>query len=1138
MSTPPKGDELFNSGLRYFKEKKPEKALQEWNLALNIYKEEGEKRKTGIVSTYIARALHELGRYKEALVSSTQAVRILREQTDPAALKQSLITMGRTMQSFGYLEEATQALEQAAEISSPSEDRRHRVILLTEISQALARAGRYRESATRLTEALGITKDLGDQQLHGDTLAEYARILQQLEEPDKAEKVFLQLIQLWKQIGNPELGAYAQLGLASTYLAKDLFDQAEACIQRAEAFFLKSADAMGTALTKYHKARILLQRGQPETALPLGEAALQYFQSQQNLLAYAETAIVVAQILEHLVQDIRSLRLFDKAIEMFSQVGEQARLLQTHVTKGIALLRLGNRRQAEQEFTQAIRYYQEHKRPVQEAQIYIQVANTFFQLAQFRDAIEQSKMAIQLLRSQQEESLEIKAYRLLLNALQQSQRLQEDLAFLRKAEREATTQGKNWLASSLGVSLALLDQKSQTPDQIRSTLENTIRSENLPEELRAEAAINLGLLFMKNEQYSEAAQYLSQAIKDFKDSSYFDKSATYHHLAEAYRHLKKPNLQKEALLGALQTIDPQKDEVLRGRICLELGPLIEMEDAKAALKYYNAATTIFKTKELTQELLVVLQHHANLLAQTEDYQQALELITEAVRVAEELDIPATGSIERPLEWKHTQQIVGEAINIAAHYYHKHADRAIINRVIDWSTPRKVIRLHPFLAETLGFERCPELSKLMNEDQSLLTKASELRQQLSQTTFEGVNQEETQTRRTALRSELDEVLENININRNVIAAACQDPGRGMVPNDYRMLEKLTALMPPDRRWILINYDVLDEKQRIIITTLDHVGRHTLHILPISADLESVVQRLQQVKTTQELPSIVDLRDMASFLYRSLIPSRLDRELQTHTYGFLQFITDGFLNNVPFDIMYDGKEYWGLKHPMAWVPDFQCLESSLKTKALAQSGPTTVLLGVNSNPDGRSARRQRAEEIARVFLAAVPNQQKVNEPIVLFGREFTRAQLARNVDQPRTLLYFSTPTTLHYRKGEIPLQHPDSLRVIEIGVSSIFRGAPILVLDESTRTEPRADGLSTVGFLRHLVAAGAPSILFTRWTPEPQLQPVFTQSLLKHLYEGDPIAVALFHTRRKLASKGPSPHSWLAYSLCGNPFPGIL
>ena len=175
---------------------------------------------------------------------------------------------------------------------------------------------------------------------------------------------------------------------------------------------------------------------------------------------------------------------------------------------------------------------------------------------------------------------------------------------------------------------------------------------------------------------------------------------------------------------------------------------------------------------------------------------------------------------------------------------------------------------------------------------------------------------------------------------------------------------------------------------------------------------------------------------------------------------------FLNNVPFELVFDGKEYWGLKYPMAWTPDFQFFESTLKTKALAQTAVPSVVLGVNSGAEEQASRRAVAEAIVKSFLDSVPTRQGITEPIVLYGSDLTRTLLSTNLEQPRSLLYFSTPTTLHHRKGEIPLQQPDSLRVIEIGVTTLFKGAPILVLDDSMRIDPMENGMSLAGFLRHL------------------------------------------------------------------------
>ncbi|MFX1318101.1 MAG: tetratricopeptide repeat protein [Promethearchaeota archaeon] len=1139
MSAEPDANSLFEVGREYYSKKAYKEALKAWKAALEQYQKEGKKRESGIVSAEIGKTLLALGQKKEALVSCTQAVRILREVNDPPVLRAALLVMGHVMDELGYVEESNRAFIQAVEIPEGVEDTRFQINLLIRIGNSLARVGNYRDSANRFEEAIRLSSKVEDVELRGETLAGYARILQYLDEHDQAEEILTQLIRLWDASSKPELSAYAYLGLASSYLSEGYQDKAYATIQQAQSLFTSTSDQTGMALSEYHQARLFLQSGKPEEALAHGERALKHFEKEKNYLAYAETAIIVAQILGRLVQDVRALRLFDKAIEFFIHLKEVAREKQTHVLKGKALLRIGKRNQAEQEFTQAIRYYQEHNRTDREALVYIEVGEMFFELSQYAEALAQSKLALTLLQTLNEEKLEIRGFRLLQDTVKKTHLIEEELPFIQEGVGRAESQGKAVLASTLRVITAQLSLEKQPPEQLKAVFEKAIHDEQLPTALRAEAAVSLGLILMKTADYSEAAQYLSQAIRDFGEVPGFEVGKAYLQLAESYKELGKPSLQREALQGAIEALGPQGDNRTKAKLLFELAPLIEAEDPVKALEYYEKSSEIFRDGEYLQEYYQALLRQASLLGETSDFESASQIISKTIALGKELDIPLKFEADMlPLPWEHVNAALAEAIFIGAHQYTKHQEQTIIDQIIDWSGPRKVAYIHPFLTSNLGYERCSELSKLLTEEAKLLKRASDIRRELRQLLPRGIPEVEYQSRRNALHSELSEIFEQIEVNRNVIAAACPDPGRGMIPQDYKMLQKLSALMPPDRRWLIINFDLLLEKQKLFVTTLDHVGRHNLHTIPISADLPSVIQSLQAMKTSKEFPSMADLKDMASFLYRSLIPTRLERELENNKYGFLQFVTDGFLNNVPFELIFDGKEYWGLKYPMAWVPDFQFFESTLKTKALAQASSSSVLLGVNVDSEQQPSRKEFAEEIANSFLAAVPTRQGVSEPVVLFGRDFTRSLLKVNIDSPRSLLYFSTPTTLHPRKGEIALQHPDTLRVIEIGVTTNFKGAPILILDDCVRPEPTEDGLELAGFLRHLVSAGSPSIVFTRWRPEEQLQAVFTQGIVRQLFEGDPIGVALMHTRRRLASRGPSPHSWLCYSLCGNPFPTLF
>ena len=116
MSTQPDADALFNTGRKCYVKKEFNEALKAWNAALMQYQAAGKKRESGVVSHEIGKALLALGQKKEALVSCTQAVRILREINDPPALRTALLTMGRVLEELSYFEEANRANIQALDI--------------------------------------------------------------------------------------------------------------------------------------------------------------------------------------------------------------------------------------------------------------------------------------------------------------------------------------------------------------------------------------------------------------------------------------------------------------------------------------------------------------------------------------------------------------------------------------------------------------------------------------------------------------------------------------------------------------------------------------------------------------------------------------------------------------------------------------------------------------------------------------------------------------------------------------------------------------------------------------------------------------------------------------------------------------
>ncbi len=1127
-------DILFASGCKYFFEKDYSKALEVLRASQKLYNQLGKGREVGIIGIYIGQALKAQGKYREALVSCSQAVQLLRDKEELKELTLALITMGSLLEELNHPKEAVKAFDQAAEVYERLGHMKEHLELLLRAGAMLEQLGQLEASHSRYARAVEIVNTLNDVDLRFDALSAYARILQQLDDFQHAEILFQKLIQLCTRTDKPVLRAHALLGLASTHISRGQLDQAENIIRQAEELFNASEDISGEPYVQYHRARIQLQQDQLDDAQGHAELAIKIFTEIEDTLGRVQCHLLLGQIFGRMEEWRKSLQHYDQAIEILDVLGNLTRSLKTRMAKGKLLLRIGRDRLAEREFSFVVKHYKENQSYEQEAQVYLDVASIMEELGKYEAAREQSRRAIQKLQETQDEEREILAYRILLKSSKSSDSLEEAIPFLKGGLEKAKAQGKTGVASSLSASLTLLSLDVESPqDQAIAILEEALSNTFLPKEQHMEIALSLGTVLAKQERFAEAVQYLSQAIRGYGNQPSYDKAKTYYQLSEAYQHLNQPEQRRDTLEKALASLPSSIDDLLQARILHQLASLMAEEDTEKSCKYYLLAAKLFEARDRPDELFDALLGGATLLVKLGKTKLALKLVEQALVLADELSITIGENERQSQDFIHLRQAADVALFTASVHFEKHTNQAIIEKMFNWSSRRKTAIILPFLQEKLGCRSCKDLPNLLQEEARLKQQARILRQKLAQ-----LRHQESAQQHVEHRQQLKDLLAQIDANRYMIAETCIDPGKTLPPKESKILPKVLALMPQDHKWILINYDVLRSQNKIIIAWIDHRGHSGSSLLPLTKGLTSVVSRLRTIRETGDLPPPAQLQKVGTQLYRFLIPTRLAEELRSETYDFVQLVTDDFLHHLPFEIIFDGMQYWGLKYAVSWTPDMVFLENTMRAHTNI-TAPSTVVLGVKTSPEKQRSRKHIAEEITKTFLAAVPiSHEHIGEPVVLFGRDFTRELLIKSCNQSCSLVFLSTPTSIHHRKGEIELRHPDSLRAVELGTTTTINGAPALVLDYCIQLKPREDGLSLASFLRCLKAAGAITTIFTRWPPNPNTRAFFAATLATQLYKGKTLAVALQQTRRMISIKDTASNGWLAYTLCGNPYPSLF
>ncbi|MFX1564202.1 MAG: tetratricopeptide repeat protein, partial [Promethearchaeota archaeon] len=594
MSSQPNVESLFSTGRKHFANKAYAKSLEAWKAAQKLYHQSKQKREEGIVGIYISQALKALGQNKEALVSATQAVRILRDINDPISLRRALVAMAHLLYALDYVEEAGRAFSQAAEKQSEDGPDKEQVQLLMEAGAALARVGRLRQSQLQYAEAIRLAKIIGETELQADALADQAQVLLRLGETQQAHMTFQTLAQLSTKVAKPALRAYAFLGLAEIDLVQGKVHDAETIVRQAQETLHKAGDITGEAMTYYYLGRITFQKDQLKDALKFAERASRTFKQQGKKPWLAKSQLLTAQILKDLDQKREALQLYDQAIELFSNTKEKAQGMWARVEKGKALLCFGQERAAEKEFTQALRYYRNLKNTEQEVRIYLEVAECMNQQGKYNEAREQCILAIEQLKNLQTEEWEIQAYQILLKVTQGRARYAEDLPLFQEGLKRAKAQDKPLLAVSISVILAQLTIDSDSPDKAISILKEATGDNRLPLEQRAEANLQLGLALMKQRKFAEAVEPLQEAIAHIDSKQKHNKAIAYYQLSEALKQLKQKPQRQDALEGAIANLPPGIDDKLQALVSLELAPLIAQKDTERAIHFYEQSRKFFE----------------------------------------------------------------------------------------------------------------------------------------------------------------------------------------------------------------------------------------------------------------------------------------------------------------------------------------------------------------------------------------------------------------------------------------------------------------------------------------------------------------------------------------------------------------
>lgn len=251
-----------------------------------------------------------------------------------------------------------------------------------------------------------------------------------------------------------------------------------------------------------------------------------------------------------------------------------------------------------------------------------------------------------------------------------------------------------------------------------------------------------------------------------------------------------------------------------------------------------------------------------------------------------------------------------------------------------------------------------------------------------------------------------------------------------------------------------------------------------------------------------------------LYDALI-APLEKELGGREH--LIFVPHGFLHEVPFHALFDGRSFLADRFTVSYAPSAGVLARCAARTATSAGG--SLVMGV---PDHRTPWIERE---ARAVAASVPGA------LLFLGQEATEAVLRAHGPHSR-FLHIATHGVFHRSH---PLFSGIMLGGSRLSLIDLYR---LPLAAEMVTLSGCSTGLNVVtgadellGLIRGILYAGARSVLASLWDVDDQTTTGFMISLYSLIYAGKTRPQALRQAMLEVRDKYPHPYYWAPFILVG-------
>jgi tetratricopeptide (TPR) repeat protein/CHAT domain-containing protein len=1090
-----------------------EKSIEKYNEALALYQAAGDVGGEAVTENNLGTAHDDLGRKQEALAHYEKAKLLYHSTGDRGGEAGAINNIGTLYYGLGEKRKALKSFLDNLEVFHQINDLGGEAVTLNNIGRIYDDLNNKQQALEYYSRALKIRRDTNNKGGEAVVLNNMGAVYYSTGDKQKALENYQQARDIFQATGDKSREATALNNIGRIYYDDGDNPKAIENYTRAADLYRAVGDQSGTAVVLINVARIHNSTGDKTKAIDNFTEVLNITRDLGERGLEAVTLNGIGAIYDSMDDRKNALERFEKALIIFREIEDRSGEATTLVYIGNVYDYWGQKQKALDYYSQALSLHRDAKDKDGQAITLSNIGTTYSDLGEKKKALEYQFQA---------------------------------LAVAREASNLRSEAG---IFNNIGAVYNDIGDRQKALEYYFKALALKRKIEDKSGE--ATALNNIGKTYHDMKDDQTALGYYSQAIKICNSIDESNCEATaYNNIGSSYNALNKPNEALESLMQALRTYKRAGDRSGEATTLNNIGAIyLSQGKYNDAIANFNQALQIHRdVKDILGEA-ITLNNIGGAYDELGDKQKALDFYTQSLALRNLVD-DRFGQAAVTYNTATVYEGLGQKQKALGLY---RQSIAITNRLRSAATLEEVMtglssdtysayvrtgmllldigqkeeafdvaegaRARTFLNQ-LGNIR-PNIRKgaspdSLQREQNLLSELNSFETRLRQEQQKSASlrdADEIASLKTSIVStqqRLDEVLTVIKLTNPEYV--------GIRNVDTLKLADIQKLLTKDTS--LVSYFVSSGRTWAFIITRNSF--QTVLIPVKEADLRAQISAFRD---------FADLDDRSSknlrLLYKWLI-SPIAKYVTTPVVGI---IPNGILHYLPFGALTDGKQVFGDKHTLFYLPSASVLpfiykkSKPLGTKMLALSQSRVEGMPVLEFAD------REAQTVAGIFKGDIflTGQMSKADFIKRVG-DYNIIHIAAHARLNMVNPLFSDILLGASRSDENDVGMLSVREVYDLDLSN----ASLVVLSAcETQLGPQSEGDDIVGLNRAFIYAGAPTVVASLWSIDDESTSFLMGAFYSNLMRGMSKAGALQAAQAEIRKTYRNPYYWAGFVLTGDP-----